>query len=166
MGSIGIKKVDGSGNKLTGAGFTLYKSDGTTVVRAEEMVDAAGKVAFGKLPLGTYIIRKETTVPSGYTGMADKTVTIDKDNIGKVINITAVNTNGRGDGDGDLEVLAFTGPNTTFYIAGFLLMLIGAIGSIYLVEETEKKRREEGTTFAPVIPISSISLSKNIQKKL
>jgi hypothetical protein len=154
LGTIGIEKVDGAGNILTGAGFTLYNSDKSAVVRAGEMVDAAGKVAFRNLPMGTYIV-SETTVPGGYSGMADTPVTINESNVGSVIGITAVNTKPGGEVEvqaltgevevqaltGEIEVLAFTGYNTIYYILGFLLILIGGIGSVYLTRMV--RRREE-----------------------
>ena len=145
LGTIGIEKVDAAGRKLFGAGFTLYNSDKSAVVRAQEMVDAAGRVAFRKLPLGTYVVAETTLPPGVITGMADVKVTIDEGNVNRVINITAVNTNGGGDGDGDgettqLAVLALTGFNTAYYIAGFLMMLFGVIGSIYLTRALRRRK--------------------------
>jgi hypothetical protein len=156
LGTIAVKKVDQAGNMLTGAGFTLYNSDKSAEVRAEQMVDAAGKVAFRKLPMGTYIV-SETTVPGGHSKMADRTIVINEDDLGTIIGITAVNTkNPPPPGEevqvealtgevevqaltGEIEVLAFTGYNTIYYILGFLLILIGGIGSVYLTRTVRRK---------------------------
>jgi hypothetical protein len=147
LGTIGIEKVDKAGKILTGAGFTLYNSDKSAVVRAEEMVDAAGKVAFYNLPIGTYIV-SETTIPGGHSGMADTPVTINEGNVGTVINVKAVNTKTPPPGDGvevqaltgEVEVLAFTGYNTIYYIIGFAMVIMGILGSLFL---GRRLRREE-----------------------
>jgi PKD repeat protein len=136
---IGVLKVDGNGDPLTGAGFTLYNSDKSSVVRAEKMVDVAGKVAFDKLPMGTYVV-SETTTPGGYRGMEDKTVIIDAGNINSVINVTAENTKSppppeeevQEPVEQEVEVLAFTGYNTIYYIIGFAMVMMGVLGSLFL----------------------------------
>ncbi|MCI6730768.1 MAG: isopeptide-forming domain-containing fimbrial protein [Lachnospiraceae bacterium] len=90
-------KVDGTGEKkppLSGAGFKLYDSTGTTEigliydsnisayrpVKADETVVEMKSAADGKfiikgLDAGTYVL-KETTVPAGYNKCADVTVVI------------------------------------------------------------------------------------------
>ena len=67
-----INKVDDEGKPLEGAGFTLYKADGTPV--GEEIT---GKTTFDwdKLDAGSYKV-VETTVPSGYTKADDIEFTI------------------------------------------------------------------------------------------
>jgi hypothetical protein len=128
-GTIGVEKVDGNGDPLTGAGFTLYNSDKSIVVVAEKIVDAAGKVAFEHLPMGTYIV-SETTVPAGYSGEADKEVVINDSNVNKVVNVIMENTREtpppeeEEEETGEVGVLAFTGQNPLLYIMGLLLMAI------------------------------------------
>lgn len=58
---------------LTGAGFTLYKADGTTVVKPE--VTGVTTFEFSGVDAGTYIL-KETTVPAGYNKISDITIII------------------------------------------------------------------------------------------
>lgn len=70
-------KVDNEYQKvkpLKGAGFTLYKSDGTTVVKEIAAGDTT-KFEFKGVDAGTYIL-KETTVPAGYNKVADITITV------------------------------------------------------------------------------------------
>ena len=146
-GIIGVEKVDGNGNILTGAGFTLYNSDKSAVVVAEKMVDTDGKVAFEHLPMGTYVV-SETTVPGGHSGMADQTVVINSGNTGSVINVTATNTKkpppeevevqGLTE-EGQLEVLAATGQNPLFYIIGLLLFAIAG-GLAFVLRAVRTKR--------------------------
>ncbi|NLA27097.1 MAG: hypothetical protein GX878_06835, partial [Firmicutes bacterium] len=65
-GWIEIKKVDGStGEFLKGAEFTLYSSDGETVLR-KGFTGADGTLKFKVIPDGEYIL-KETAVPDGYS---------------------------------------------------------------------------------------------------
>ena len=78
-----------AGNELAGAGFRLYAQDGTeialkksdavyvpTTETGEEMKSADdGTFNIKGLDAGTYVI-KETSVPSGYNDIEDKTITI------------------------------------------------------------------------------------------
>ena len=71
-GKFKIKKVDQDGKPLSNAGFTLYKSDKSTVVRsknsreAEYFTDENGNLYYSNIPDGIYYL-KETTPPKGYT---------------------------------------------------------------------------------------------------
>ena len=128
-GKIGIRKVDEDGNAMVGIGFTLYNSTGTTVVQAEKFTDAAGKVAFGNLAWGSYLI-VETTVLSGYTKAADVPVIVNSGNAGTVIDVIIENTPKRG-GGGELTVLGiqelpFTGMHPAIPISGISMILGGA----------------------------------------
>lgn len=67
-------KVDENGAALAGAGFTLYKADGTTVVK-EIAAGTTTSFEFSGVDAGTYIL-KETTVPKGYNKVDDITITI------------------------------------------------------------------------------------------
>lgn len=136
-GKIGILKLDEDGDPMTGAGFTLYNSAGTVVVRAEEMVDAAGKVAFENLDWGSYLI-VETTVPDDYEKADDVAVTIDAENAGKTVNVTVTNdpedttttvtVAGLTEGIQVLGIteLPFTGMHPAIPISGISSILIGA----------------------------------------
>ena len=65
--SVTFTKVGNDGKTpLAGAGFTLYKADGTTAIGKEVTSDDNGQVTFDiELPIGKYVI-KETTTPLGY----------------------------------------------------------------------------------------------------
>lgn len=66
-------KVDENSEPLAGAGFTLFKEDGTVVKEY-----AAGETVsfeFKGVDAGTYILR-ETTVPAGYNKVDDITITV------------------------------------------------------------------------------------------
>ena len=78
---IGTKKGkangadDNSATELSGAGFTLYKSDKSTVVGTEQKSGSNGKFTFTGIEVGssdtTYYV-KETTVPTGYKDPGEK----------------------------------------------------------------------------------------------
>lgn len=65
--SVTFTKVGNDGKTpLAGAGFTLYKADGTTAIGKEVTSYDNGQVTFDiELPIGKYVI-KETTTPLGY----------------------------------------------------------------------------------------------------
>jgi ribosomal protein L2 len=63
-GSLTVTKTDETGTALTGAVFTLYASDGTTVIR-KGTVAADGTLKMRAIPEGKYILR-ETAIPGGY----------------------------------------------------------------------------------------------------
>lgn len=65
--SVTFTKVGNDGKTpLAGAGFTLYKADGTTAIGKEVTSDDNGQVTFDiELPIGKYVI-KETTTLLGY----------------------------------------------------------------------------------------------------
>ncbi|MBC1725131.1 collagen binding domain-containing protein [Listeria seeligeri] len=65
MGDIVFQKVNSENQPLTGAEFSLWDKDKTTVLR-EATVDENGKLTFGNLPFGDYILQ-ETKAPLGYT---------------------------------------------------------------------------------------------------
>ena len=79
-GSLTVTKTDETGTALTGAVFTLYASDGTTVIR-KGTVAADGTLKMRAIPEGKYILR-ETAIPGGYLSEnvsatpADHTVTV------------------------------------------------------------------------------------------
>ena len=62
---------------LSGAEFTVFGSDGVTVIGTAQKTDSEGKATFSDLRPGTYIIR-ETSVPAGYQKLgSDLTLVID-----------------------------------------------------------------------------------------
>ena len=71
-GSLVIHKVDQTGAALAGAVFTLSDGIGAGVE------SPAGTHTWSKVPVGTYTLT-ETTVPTGYTGVPSRQVTITKD---------------------------------------------------------------------------------------
>lgn len=88
--SISVVKTDAdSGSFLSGAQFTLYKENKSTVV-ATGTSNSKGEILFNNIPYGKYYL-KETTPPSGYhgyTGYMEMNVTTD----GATLNSTFPNT--------------------------------------------------------------------------
>lgn len=70
-----INKVDGNGDPLPGAGFTLYKGEAIEANKISEITGVTEFVWTG-LEEGTYTL-VETTVPAGYNKAADITFTIE-----------------------------------------------------------------------------------------
>ncbi len=143
-GKIGITKVDENGVGMAGVGFTLFNSTGTTVVRAEKFTDAAGKVAFGNLAWGSYLI-VETTVPAGYTKADDVPVIVNASNTG-VIGVVIDNTPTTPPGGGELTVLGiqelpFTGMNPTIPISG-ITMILGGL-AMFITSLKKRFRRKK-----------------------
>jgi len=64
-GWISIAKTDGAGNPLTGAEFTLFAMDGTTIIK-KGITGSDGTLRLKVIPDGEYILR-ETAAPAGYT---------------------------------------------------------------------------------------------------
>ncbi|MEC1106727.1 SpaA isopeptide-forming pilin-related protein [Bacillus velezensis] len=64
-GSLTISKTGSDGISLSGAGFQLWSKDGKQLLRTGT-TDDAGKLAFGNIRYGTYVL-KETKAPDGYT---------------------------------------------------------------------------------------------------
>jgi uncharacterized repeat protein (TIGR01451 family) len=86
-GAIKIIKHDDLGNSLDGAEFSLY-FDGNPVA-GKTCVTSGGTCTISNiLPPGTYTV-KETKVPTGYTGAADQTVTVQ---LGQTATLTFVDT--------------------------------------------------------------------------
>lgn len=74
--AIEFEKIDGQGNLLSGVEFTLYESNGRTVITSATSID--GKVKFDKLVApGNYVI-KETETLEGYKPIGDLKVTVDQ----------------------------------------------------------------------------------------
>jgi hypothetical protein len=141
-GSIEIQKVPA----VSGVGFTLFKSDGTTVAAAEEFTDGSGKVTFSGLPYGTYIVRETTGIP-GYSLAADQSVTINSGNVATVISLTFTNTPTTGGGitvaglttPGFIQVLAFTGMDPIIPISGGSAV----IGGLAMLLATLRRKRNK-----------------------
>ncbi|APA01780.1 SpaA isopeptide-forming pilin-related protein [Bacillus velezensis] len=64
-GSLTISKTGSDGTSLSGAGFQLWSKDGKQLLRTGT-TDDAGKLAFGNIRYGTYVL-KEIKAPDGYT---------------------------------------------------------------------------------------------------
>ncbi|MCP1458127.1 SpaA isopeptide-forming pilin-related protein [Bacillus amyloliquefaciens] len=64
-GSLTISKTGSDGTSLSGAGFQLWSKDGKQLLRTGT-TDDAGKLTFGNIRYGTYVL-KEIKAPDGYT---------------------------------------------------------------------------------------------------
>jgi len=64
-GWIRVTKMNGIGNALANAQFTLFASDNTTVIKTGQ-TGADGILTFRVIPDGDYILR-ETSIPTGYS---------------------------------------------------------------------------------------------------
>ena len=121
------------------AGFTLYDSS-NNAVGAEKTVTGNGTVQWTSLPKDTYSI-VETTVPSGYSKMADITgIVIESGNLNYTFD--RVNTETP---PGELEVLGiqelpFTGMNPVIPISGITMILGGA--AMFIASIRKKFRRK------------------------
>ena len=140
---ITVKKVDGDGKPLEGAGFILknasnkyYKNtdgivswvdaedDATEIFPVKATADATEAAAsFTGLANGTYTLI-EKTVPTGYNKAADSTVTIkdaDAEDLNLAVETTVTNNSGA-------ELPSTGGIGTTiFYILGGLLVIGAAV---------------------------------------
>jgi uncharacterized surface anchored protein len=68
---VKFKKIDGFGNPLGGAEFTLYKTDDTVVDKASS-ADGTGVVSFEKVPGGVYYLRETGSYPTDSDGVTWK----------------------------------------------------------------------------------------------
>ncbi|MBQ3278885.1 MAG: isopeptide-forming domain-containing fimbrial protein [Clostridia bacterium] len=140
---ITVKKVDGAGNALDGAGFVLKNEDGKYYKNTDGIVSwvdteaAATEIfpvkandeatvaaaTFTGLANGTYTL-VEKTVPKGYNKAADSTLTIkdaDAEDLNLAIETTVTNNQGT-------ELPSTGGIGTTiFYILGGVLIVGAAI---------------------------------------
>lgn len=74
-GNLEFTKVDGDGNALAGAGFTLTAKDNTNY-KLTASSDETGKVIFADVPSGHDYTLEETTVPTGYEKADNATISV------------------------------------------------------------------------------------------
>ncbi len=143
-----VDKVDGNGDPLEGAGFTLYKGTGDTKVPVGTEISGTDLTTFvwNGLEEGTYTL-VETTVPEGYNKAKDIVFTITCDEPTKVNaatdkadwneTVSADVTESIDENDAALDVFEATVVNRTgallpetggigttiFYIVGIVMML-------------------------------------------
>ena len=138
---VTIKKIDGDGNALEGAGFKLknsagkwYKNTNKIVTwvddesQGTEISPAKGQgtdaiASFDGIADGTYTI-VETTVPTGYNKAADQQITIkpaSTNNLSTELNVQAEVTNQSGS-----ELPSTGGIGTTIFYAIGAVLVIGA----------------------------------------
>ena len=154
-----VKKIDGDGNALEGAGFILKNKttneyyvntagivswttdeDAATVIYPVQATDGEGNKTgdaldeFPGIANGTYTVI-EKVVPPGYNKAADQDVTIsDADADPLVLSVTATVTNNSG-----TELPSTGGIGTTlFYVAGIVLVL-GAAAVIIARRKAEQE---------------------------
>jgi uncharacterized surface anchored protein len=139
-GCIEVLKVDENGDPLAGAEITLREDDGTFVYA--RMTEGDGMAIFCKLGGGDYVLT-ETVTPAGYTTADPVPVSV---NVGETTKVTIENNRGGTPPTvevqaltGEVEVLAFTGYNTIYYIIGFAMILMGALGSVLLRRRLKKE---------------------------
>lgn len=71
-----IDKVDGAGNALAGAGFTLYKDSVADENKIGDELTTGSTFTWTGLEAGTYVL-VESTIPDGYNGIDPITFTIE-----------------------------------------------------------------------------------------
>ena len=138
-----VNKVDGAGEELKGAGFTLYKQVGEDweAVGSEIKGEDITRFEFKGLDQGTYKL-VETTVPANYNKADDKVFTItasydveSSDPKFQSLHIDSV-LDSDGDGKVEVDVVNLTGMElpdtggigtTIFYAAGGILVVGAAI---------------------------------------
>lgn len=129
---ITAQKIDANtGAPLTGATFTLYKADGTTVITSGTTSGNEGKVTFNKyLAAGTYIV-KETGAPEGYNLNSTPQTVVLPDDVNKTVVIEDTkaklpNTGGNG-------TMMFT------IIGGSLVLLAAALFIVVMKKKSSAK---------------------------
>lgn len=142
-----VNKTDSRTNApLTGAVFTIYESDGTTVVGT--MTASGGTHTFKGLKPGTYVIR-ETKVPTGYVAAADTTLEVTTDEKGKTLYLgNAFKFNGSASDEMTIEntpgqTLPGTGGigTTLFTIGGAAIVLVA--GFMFVLYMKKRNAEEE-----------------------
>lgn len=101
-----VNKVDGDGNALEGAGFTLYKFNGTEYVKLGEELRGSTTFEFKGLDAGKYKL-SETTVPAGYNRVEDiefEVVSVITGDPGALEKLEVKDTNGNTIGTSDTSV--------------------------------------------------------------
>lgn len=162
-GTLTVNKVDGKGDALGGAGFQVFKVEGTkkTAISAtynEEtgrysynangteastmMVDSeAGSLVLDKLPIGNYVL-KETVTPEGYMPFEDEmsfSIKEDKLNVSKDMKADKTVRNNK-------VVLPETGgigDNWLYGIGVIALIGVVALSIILIVRKINKKEKKD-----------------------
>ncbi len=137
-------KVDGNGDALEGAGFTLYKGTGETKVQIGDEITGVTTFTFRGLDAGQYTL-VETTVPTGYNQADDIVFTItavyDKESANPALTELTVNPAGGftieiAEGSLETDVVNYTGATlpetggmgtTLFYVVGGMMMIGAAV---------------------------------------
>ena len=151
-----VNKVDGDENPLTGADFTLYKQEGTSLVEvARKSVNDDGTTfTFTGLDAGTYKL-VETTVPAGYNKADDIEFTItaeyevsdpDPKFISLTTDVTSItdkNENGilvtDVENNAGVELPSTGGIGTTIFYAAGGILVVGAAVLLFAKKRTENE---------------------------
>ena len=132
---IDALKIDASTQAtLSGAVFTLYKEDGTTVI-ATATSGSNGKADFGKLlPAGTYVV-KETGAPEGYNlNSTPQTVVLpDEANGSSPVTVTIEDTKAKLPETGGNGTMIFT------IVGGSLVLLAAALFIVVMKKRSSAK---------------------------
>jgi len=137
-GSITLNKSGLSSTDV--AGFTLYNSAGAAI-GGERRITGNGSVTWSNLSFDTYRI-VETTVPPGYSQMADITGIV-VSNSQRSHSFNRVNTGGGVEVLGIME-LPFTGMNPIIPISGLLSIIAGfALLMISIFKRNRGKKKSE-----------------------
>jgi len=126
-GWIRITKTDESNEPLAGARFTLYASDGETVVKTD-VTGADGVLKFKVIPDGEYVLR-ETEAPEGYV-LSAKAHTLTVTTVGGVV--TSSIDGKTGSASNTLEVQNF---------------LEGTVGNLTITKSVAGNRADKEKTF-------------------
>ena len=126
--SVTIKAVDGSGNPVSGAGFSFYSGTGVSgSAVAQGQTDSSGSTTVSKLADGTYTVRA-TQVPSGYSEPATQTINVSASNNNQTITFTFASSTVSSSNTSKADVAQTADP--LYLYMGIGIIAVGLVGLI------------------------------------